>query len=142
MARLWEIHRLSTYINLLYEEAIRTQIIETSPGGVDLAFVNKKTGECTGFIPQGVSAEEIFSIPAAKRRWSSVEQVEDYIHRKKALREIYGKEESSRKFDRVRRLRLAAIINSTNRQLVYGNVHFLFVTKDCSLPLSLPRYSN
>ena len=57
------------------------KIIEMSPGGVDLAFVNKKTGESTGYTPQGMTAEEIFTIPAAKRRWGSIEQVED-VHSK------------------------------------------------------------
>ena len=63
-----------------------------SPGGVDLSFVNKKTGESTGYTPQGMTAEEIFTIPAAKRRWGSIEQVEEYIQRMNAEREIYGGE--------------------------------------------------
>jgi hypothetical protein len=56
--------------------------------------VNKKTGESTGYTPQGMSAEEIFTIPAAKRRWGSIEQVEEHIQRKNAEREIYGEEGS------------------------------------------------
>ena len=63
-----------------------------SPGGVDLSFVNKKTGERTGYTPQGMTAEQIFNIPAAKRRWGSIEQVEKYIQRMNAEREIYGGE--------------------------------------------------
>jgi len=54
--------------------------------------VNKKTGEITAYPPQGVSAEEIFSIPAAKRRWGSIELVEEHIERKNAERELYGEE--------------------------------------------------
>jgi hypothetical protein len=71
-----------------------------SPGGVDLSFVNKKTGERTAYTPQGMSAEDIFAIPAAKRRWGSIEQIEQYIQRKNAEREIRGGEGlvSSRKF--------------------------------------------
>jgi len=63
-----------------------------SPGGVDLSFVNKKTGERTGYTPQGMTAEQIFKIPAAKRHWGSIEQVEDYIQRMNVEREIYGGE--------------------------------------------------
>ena len=63
-----------------------------SPGGVDLAFVNKKTSEMTGYTPQRMSAEEIFAIPGAKRRWASIEQVEQYIQRKNEEREKYGGE--------------------------------------------------
>jgi hypothetical protein len=54
--------------------------------------VNKKTSESTGYTPQGMSAEEIFTIPAAKRRWGSIGQVEEQIQRKNAEREIYGEE--------------------------------------------------
>jgi hypothetical protein len=54
--------------------------------------VNKKTGESTGYAPQGMSAEEIFPIPAAKRHWDSIEEVEEHIQRKNAERETYGED--------------------------------------------------
>ena len=76
----------------LLAEDIRTQIIETSPGGADLAFVNKKTGESTGYTPQGMTAEEIFTIPGAERSWGSIELVKEHMERKNADREIYGEE--------------------------------------------------
>lgn len=41
-----------------------------SPGSVDLAFSNKKTGE--NYYTQ----DEILAIPGAKRRWGSISMVE------------------------------------------------------------------
>jgi len=76
--------------------------------------VNKKTGEMT---PKGMGAEEIFTIPGAKRRWGSIEGVEVYMERMNAEREIYGGE--GLVTVRCLFLRLAAIINSTNRQQSY-----------------------
>ena len=56
------------------------KIVDISPGGVDRLFFNKKTGEGTWYTPEGMTAEEIFAIPGAKRRhWRSVEHVEEYI---------------------------------------------------------------
>jgi hypothetical protein len=52
------------------------------PGGVGLACVNKKTGEMTGYTPQGMSAEGIVAIPGARRCWVSSEQVKQYIQKK------------------------------------------------------------
>jgi hypothetical protein len=54
------------------------KIIETT-GGVDLDFVNKKTGESTWYTPEGMSAAEIFAIRGAKKYWVDVEDVEKYI---------------------------------------------------------------
>ena len=56
-----------------------------SPGGVDRLFFNKKTGEGTWYTPEGMTAEEIFAIPGAKRRhWHSVEHIEECIAKQKA----------------------------------------------------------
>ncbi|KDR70554.1 hypothetical protein GALMADRAFT_254632 [Galerina marginata CBS 339.88] len=58
------------------------KIIETSPGGVELDFVNKVTGESTWYTPEGMSATDILAIPDAKKYWSKAEEVEVYIKEK------------------------------------------------------------
>lgn len=62
----------------------------TSPGGRDRAFVNEKTGESTWYIPEGMSATEILAIPDARKYWSTLEQVEEYIKRMNDLKLKYG----------------------------------------------------
>ena len=59
------------------------QIIETSPGGVDCDFVNKKTGEETWYTPEGMTAAEILAIPGAKKFFPTLERAEAYIKIKK-----------------------------------------------------------
>ena len=55
------------------------KIIETSPSGIERDFVNKKTGQSTWYTPEGMSASDILSIPGAKKYWSTIEEVEEYI---------------------------------------------------------------
>jgi hypothetical protein len=57
------------------------KIIEASPGGVDLAFYNRKTGETTWYTPEGMSAEEMLQIPRARVYWRDKEQVEEFMER-------------------------------------------------------------
>ncbi|KIM35481.1 hypothetical protein M413DRAFT_14550 [Hebeloma cylindrosporum] len=54
-------------------------IVETSPGGVERDFVNRKTGESTWYTPEGMTAEEILAIPDAKKYWWTTKQVEKYM---------------------------------------------------------------
>ena len=66
------------------------KIIETSPGGVDLDFVNRKTGESTWYTPEGMSGAEIFAIRGARKYWVNVEDVEEYIKKKAAQKAKNG----------------------------------------------------
>ncbi|KAF9482074.1 hypothetical protein BDN70DRAFT_875541 [Pholiota conissans] len=66
------------------------EIIETSPGGVDKDFVNKKTGEQTWYTPAGMTAEEILRIPGATKYWASVKDVEKYIKKMEKQKEDNG----------------------------------------------------
>ena len=55
------------------------KIVETSPGGVHLDFVNKRTKKSTWYTPKGMSPTEILAVPGAWKYWSTVEDVENYM---------------------------------------------------------------
>jgi len=46
---------------------------------VDRDFFNEKTGASTWYTPEGMSAADILAIPDAKKYWSTVKDVEEYI---------------------------------------------------------------
>jgi len=66
------------------------KIIETSPGGVELEFFNKKTGASTWYTPEGMSAADILAIPDAKNYWSTVKDVKEYIKEMADQKAKYG----------------------------------------------------
>lgn len=58
-------------------------IVEAGPGGgIELDICNSKTKEATWFIPEGMTAEEILAIPDAKKYWSTIEEVKEYMEEK------------------------------------------------------------
>jgi hypothetical protein len=65
------------------------KIIETSPGGVDLSFYNRKTGEATWYTPKGMSAEDILQIPQAQVYWRNKEHVEEFMEEMAKRKEMY-----------------------------------------------------
>jgi len=70
------------------------KIIETSPGGVEKSFAHRKTHQWTWYIPEGATAAEILKVPGARKYWSSVEDVEEYMMKMAAEKEKYGDHDS------------------------------------------------
>lgn len=69
------------------------RIIETSPSGLELTFTNDKTGECTWYTPEGMTAAEILAIPGAKKHWRSIGDVERYMKEMAESKAKFGGED-------------------------------------------------
>jgi len=60
-------------------DPLEWEIVETSPGGVELQFVNTKTKDHSWHKPRGATAEAMLSIPGASKYWSSVDDVKAHM---------------------------------------------------------------
>lgn len=56
-------------------DPLEWKIVKTSPGGIELQFVNTKTNVRSWHKPRGATAETMLSIPDASKCWSSVDDV-------------------------------------------------------------------
>lgn len=67
-------------------------------GGLELAFFHRKGPEATGYTPEGMTAEEILAIPRAKKYWSSIEEVQEYIDERAAAKSVSTEKDLMERF--------------------------------------------